>query len=149
MQKHIKKHKLTSEPAGFFIPLDYVKSSNDAAKICRMIHQQEGNDIQEFFYVVFLNRANRITGFYIVSMGGITGTVADPRLIFKAAILADCTNILLCHNHPSGNTKPSRADEELTQKIKAAGTYADIKVLDHIILGEEEAYFSFADDGLI
>jgi DNA repair protein RadC len=83
-----------------------------------------------------------------VSSGGVTGTVADPKLIFMAALRVNAVSIILCHNHPSGSLKPSRADEELTQKIKGAGNFLDIKVLDHVIL-TAESYFSFADEGLL
>src|SRR5678810_488595 len=100
----------------------------------------------EVFAVVFLNRANRINHFEIVSEGCITGTVADPRIILKKALEEDAVSIILCHNHPSGNTKPSKADEELTQKIKQAARYFDITLLDHIIVSEN-GYFSFADEG--
>ena len=83
-----------------------------------------------------------------MSKGGITGTVADPRVILKKALEEDATSIVLCHNHPSGNPQPSRADEELTKKIKEAATYFDIKVIDHIIVSEE-GFYSFADDGIL
>lgn len=102
----------------------------------------------EVFAVVFLNRANKIISFQIISTGGLTGTIADPRVILKKAIEAEATSIVLSHNHPSGSLKPSRADEELTQKIKQASTYLDIKVVDHIIVSDE-GYFSFADEGLL
>jgi DNA repair protein RadC len=102
----------------------------------------------EIFAVVFLNRANKINHFEIISQGGMTGTVADPRIILKKALEMDAVNIILCHNHPSGSLKPSRADEELTAKIKEASSYFDIKVLDHIIVSEE-GYFSFADRGIL
>jgi len=102
----------------------------------------------EVFAVIFLNRANKIKHFEIISRGGITGTVADPRLILKKAIEEEATSIILSHNHPSGNLKPSRADEEITDKIKQAASYLDIKVLDHIIVSEE-GYFSFADEGML
>ena len=105
---------------------------------------------QEFFYCLHLNRRNAVIGYDVISMGGMTGTVADPRLIIKSLALGNCTSAILMHNHPSGNVKPSRADEELTKKIKHACEYFDIKVLDHIILGEDSTeYFSFADEGLI
>jgi DNA repair protein RadC len=98
--------------------------------------------------VLLLNRANGVTGVYEASSGGITGTVADPRLILAAAIKSLSVSIILSHNHPSGNLNPSRADEEFTLKIKEAAKYHDIKVLDHIIL-TNEGYYSFADEGLI
>ena len=102
----------------------------------------------EVFAVVFLNRANKINHYEIISRGGITGTVADPRVILKKALEEDATAIVLCHNHPSGNLQPSRADVELTKKIKEAAGYFDIKIIDHIIVSEE-GYYSFADEGVL
>jgi len=102
----------------------------------------------EVFAVIFLNRANKINDFKIISEGGITGTVADPRIILKKALEQDAVSIILCHNHPSGSLKPSRADEELTFKIKEAAKYFDIKVLDHLIVGDD-GYYSFADEGIL
>ena len=100
----------------------------------------------EVFAVLFLNRANKINHFEIISEGGISGTVADPRIILKKALEEDAVSIVLCHNHPSGNLKPSRADEILTTKIKEAAKYFDITILDHLIVSDE-GYYSFADDG--
>jgi DNA repair protein RadC len=102
----------------------------------------------EVFAVIYLNRANKIKHFEIVSEGGITGTVADPRIILRKALEEDAVSIILCHNHPSGNLKPSRADEQLTSKIKEASRFLDITVLDHIIVSDA-GYFSFADEGLL
>lgn len=102
----------------------------------------------EVFAVLFLNQANKIKHFEIISRGGITGTVADPRIILKKAVETGATSIVLSHNHPSGNLRPSRADEELTKKITLAAGYFDIRVLDHIIVSDE-GYYSFADEGLI
>ena len=102
----------------------------------------------EVFAVVFLNRANKIISFQIVSSGGLTGTIADPRVILKKAIEEEATAIVLSHNHPSGNLRPSRADEDLTYRIKQAAAYLEIKVIDHIIVSEE-GYFSFADEGMM
>jgi DNA repair protein RadC len=100
----------------------------------------------EVFGVLFLNRAGKVKRFEIISQGGITGTIADPRLIFKKALEEEAVSIILCHNHPSGSLRPSRADEELTLKIREGARYLDIKLLDHIIVGDE-GYFSFADEG--
>ena len=102
----------------------------------------------EVFGVIFLNQCNKVNHFEIISRGGITGTVADPRVILKKALDAEATSIILCHNHPSGSLKPSRADEELTAKIKEAAKYFDIKVTDHLIVSEQ-GYYSFADEGLL
>ncbi|GAA4737860.1 RadC family protein [Flavisolibacter ginsenosidimutans] len=102
----------------------------------------------EVFAVIFLNRANKINDFKIISEGGITGTVADPRIILRTALEKEAVSLILCHNHPSGSLKPSRADEELTQKIKEAAKYFDIKVLDHLIVSDD-GYYSFADEGIL
>ena len=87
-------------------------------------------------------------GILELSTGGISGTIADLRHIFAAALKANATGIVLAHNHPSGDTTPSKADEDLTRKIKTAGQFLEIAVLDHFIVTNEE-YFSFADHGLL
>lgn len=125
-----------------------VSSSGDAAQLFRALWDEGKLELVEQFKVLFLNRANKVLCLYSVSSGGITGTVADPRLIFIAALKVHAVSLILCHNHPSGNNTPSRADEELTQKIKGAGKLLDIQVLDHLIL-TSEAYYSFADEGLL
>ena len=102
----------------------------------------------EVFGVVYLNRSNKVNHFEIISSGGISGTVVDTRIILKKAIEHGATSIVLCHNHPSGNLKPSKSDEELTKKIKEASKYHDIEVIDQMIVSEE-GYFSFSDDGLL
>ena len=102
----------------------------------------------EVFAVIFLNQAGRVRHFEVVSQGGITGTIADPRLILKKALEKEAVSLILCHNHPSGSLQPSKADEELTTKIREAAGYLDIKLLDHIIVSEE-GYFSFADKGMM
>ncbi|MBS1914643.1 MAG: DNA repair protein RadC [Bacteroidetes bacterium] len=122
-----------------------VKDSREVANYLQAILRDHNHEV---FAVVFLNRGNRINHFEIISQGGITGTVADPRIILKKALEEDAVNIILCHNHPSGNLKPSKADEELTFKIREAAKYFDIKVLDHIIVSDE-GYFSFADEGIL
>ena len=96
------------------------------------------------FAVLFLNRANRIKHFEIISSGGMTGTIADPRIILKKALEEEAVSIILCHNHPSGNLKPSKADEEITFKIRNAAKFFDIQVLDHIIVSTE-GYYSYAE----
>lgn len=102
----------------------------------------------EVFAVIFLNRANKVNHFEIISSGGMTGTVADPRIILKKALEEEAVSIILSHNHPSGNLKPSKADQALTEKIKHAAKYFDINVLDHIIVSNE-GYYSFADEGAL
>ena len=122
-----------------------IRSSGETAAYLRSKLQDYRREV---FAVLFLNRANKINHFEIVSEGGITGTVADPRIILRRALEEDAVGLILCHNHPSGSLKPSRADEQLTAKIKEAAGYLDIRVLDHIIVSEE-GYYSFADEGLI
>lgn len=102
----------------------------------------------EEFWVMFLNRANKIISSQKISQGGITGTVADIRVILKNALDNFATGIVLCHNHPSGNLKPSSEDKELTQKVKQTAKLLDITVLDHIIVSDA-GYFSFADEGIL
>ena len=122
-----------------------VKTSSDIASYL----QTKLKDFRhEVFAVLYLNRANKINHFAIISEGGITGTVADPRIILRKALEEDAVNLILCHNHPSGSLKPSRADEQLTTKIKEAARFLDITVLDHIIVSDD-GYYSFADEGLI
>lgn len=105
-------------------------------------------ELQEQFKVLLLNRSNAVLGIAEISTGGITGTVVDIRLILSTALKANATNLILCHNHPSGNLNPSVADETITTKIKTAASFLDIRILDHIILSSE-GYFSFADEGRI
>jgi len=102
----------------------------------------------EEFKVIFINRGNRVLGLLNLSIGGLTETVADLRLIFGTALKSGATAIVLAHNHPSGNLAPSRADQEITKQIKSAGEILRIKVLDHLIISGDE-YFSFTDNGLI
>jgi len=122
-----------------------ITSSKQAAdwirpKLCDLSHEE--------FWVLFLNRANRIIDMNCISKGGLTGTLADGRIIFRMALEKKACAIILAHNHPSGNLKPSDADKTLTRKLMNAGQYVDIQVLDHIIIAGN-AYFSFCDDGLL
>lgn len=122
-----------------------IRTSNDIARYLRPMLQDYAYEV---FAVIYLNRANKVKHFEVISRGGITGTVVDPRIILKRAIDTEATSIILCHNHPSGNLKPSRADTSLTTKIKQAASYFDIDVADHIIVSED-GYYSFADGGLL
>ena len=106
-------------------------------------------DLQiEQFWVLYLNNANSIIDKQRISEGGMTATVVDVRLIFKYALRANATAIILCHNHPSGSLIPSKADQNITDKIVKAAKYMDVQVLDHLII-TEESYFSFADEARI
>lgn len=103
----------------------------------------------ESFKVMTLNRANKVLGVALISRGGLSGTVADPKIILQYALLSNASGIILAHNHPSGNMQPSEADIRLTRKIKDACTSLEISCLDHLILCSEEKYFSFADEGIM
>ena len=120
----------------------------NSADIAHYLQAQLKDKQHEVFAVAFLNRANKINHIEIVSEGGITGTVADPRIILKKALEHNAVNIVLCHNHPSGSLQPSRADEVLTKKIKEAAMLLDMTVVDHIIVSED-GYYSFADEGIL
>jgi DNA repair protein RadC len=128
------------------IPSQRIKitSSFDAEKVFRKIWCKP-IELRECFYALFLNRANMVLGYYLISVGGITGTVVDPRCIFQAALKASATGILLAHNHPSGSPTPSDADNNITRKIKEAGDILEIKLLDHLIL-LPEGYTSMAGE---
>lgn len=102
----------------------------------------------EEFWIVLLNRANHVLSQHIISKGGQAGTVADPKIIFQAALENRAASIILSHNHPSGNLKPSQADINLTRKLRDAGQLLDIAVLDHVIF-TNTSYFSFADEGML
>ena len=125
-----------------------ITHSGDAYVIFR--DNWDGNKIemQEQFKVMFLNRSNKVLGIYELSTGGMTGTVVDPKSLFCAALKAHACNIIISHNHPSGNLKPSKMDEDLTQKIKMAGKLLDIQLFDHLII-TSESYYSFADEGIL
>lgn len=121
-----------------------VSSSADAYEAIRPYLM----DLQhEQFWVLLLNRANEVIRPQQISIGGVSGTVADPKMIFKAAIEHLASAIILVHNHPSGNLTPSQADKDLTKKVKEAGRTLDIPVLDHLIFSDN-GYFSFADEGI-
>lgn len=105
-------------------------------------------ELVEQFKVILMNRNQRVLGIYEASTGGVSGTVADPKLIFIAALKMNACNLIVAHNHPSGNLEPGEADKRVTQKIKEGANLLDMKLLDHIIITAEGCY-SFADEGLL
>ena len=125
-----------------------VTQSRECVEIFREIFPLGEMELRESFYILLLNRANKILGYYRVSEGGLSGTVADPRLIFSTALKCNAVSLIMAHNHPSGNIQPSAADIQLTKNIAASGKLLEITVLDHIIL-TKESHYSFADEGLI
>ncbi len=127
-----------------------ISSSLDAYTELKDFFPEELIQLQEMFVVMYLNRANRVIGIYRLSTGGITGTVADTRLILGTALKVATTGIILAHNHPSGNLRPSMQDEQITRRIKEACTFMEIRLSDHIIVSANTGeYFSFADEGML
>jgi DNA repair protein RadC len=122
-----------------------IRTSKDAY---RFFEPLLGDLRHEEFWVLLLNSGNRIVGNKRVSEGGLSGTVADVKIIFKHAVEHLATSVVLCHNHPSGNLKPSLADILLTRKLKEAGKLLEVSVVDHIVIGDG-GYFSFADGGVL
>ena len=122
-----------------------VKSS---ATVFNLFKPLLGDLDHEEFWLLMLNRAHRVIGRFKVSQGGLSGTVIDTRIILKKALDNLATSIIVCHNHPSGNHQPSDSDVKITEKLKKAAEFLEIKFLDHLIIADE-SYFSFADEGLI
>ncbi len=120
-----------------------IKSSHDVFDIFQPLI---GDVPHEEFWVLYLNRANHVIAKRSFSLGGTTGTVVDIKLIVRTALLKYAESLILCHNHPSGNTNPSVEDEKITTNIKEAASFFSIKLLDHIIIGGN-TFSSFADDG--
>jgi len=127
------------------VPNVKISSSKDVADYIRQVYPVEIN-IREAMIVLYLNNSNRTLGWSIASIGGISGTVVDVRLILRDALLTQATGLIMAHNHPSGALNPSHADISITNKVKKAAELMDIKVLDHLIL-TEDSYYSFADEG--
>jgi len=122
-----------------------ITASRDAFEY---FHSKVADLVHEAFWILTLNRANKIIRSYQVSEGGIGGTVVDSRIVFKHAIEDQASGLILCHNHPSGNIKPSEQDKQITRKLSQAGAFLEIPILDHLIIGEN-SYFSFADEGIL
>lgn len=126
-----------------------IACSRDAYKLFNDSWDQNTIEHAEEFKILLMNRSNAVLGLLPISKGGISGTVTDVRIILQAAIIANASGLIVCHNHPSGNLNPSESDSKITQKIKEAGNLMDIQLLDHLILAPEDGYYSFADNGLL
>jgi DNA repair protein RadC len=122
-----------------------IRSSKDVADIFQPLLSDL---LHEEFWILFLNRSNKVINRMKLSQGGISGTVTDVRIVMKKAIEYLSSGIIVCHNHPSGNLNPSESDSKITQKIKEAGNLMDIQLLDHLIISDKD-YYSFADNGLL
>ena len=129
-----------------FKSLHQVTCSEDAYKYLLPTYKEGTICYKEYFKVLFLNQAKQVLGYTLISEGGITETSVDVRVILQAALLTNSVAIILAHNHPSGNLKPSRQDMDITRQVKEAARLMRITVLDHIIL-TDAGYYSFADEG--
>lgn len=123
-------------------------SPSDCSKFLRNLFTEDEINYRECFWALYLSRSNKIIACFEVSRGGITGTVVDPSMIFAQGVLCGAKGIILSHNHPSGNLKPSDSDLKLTQKIKQGALLLDMTLLDHIII-TDKSYMSFGDEGLL
>ena len=122
-----------------------IKGSKDAANYLR---PEIGDLSHEEFWVIFLNRQNKVIDKQKMSQGGMTGTVIDVRLVLKLALEKHATSLIFCHNHPSGNLEPSDADKKITRQLKDAAALMEIPVIDHLIV-TQSGHFSFADEGML
>lgn len=128
--------------------LGRILDSRDVAVFLKAIYGEGKLQLQEAFYVLYLNKRNEIIGYYKHTVGSIDGTMADIRIIYAIALTSLSVSIVLCHNHPSGNIYPSEVDKQITKRFNEAGKLMEIKILDHIILTQDD-YYSFADNSLI
>jgi len=126
----------------------FINSSKTAYQLALQSWNPNTIEFFEQFKIMLLNQSHKVLGIYEVSSGGISGTAVDLRLIFAAALKANAVSLIMIHNHPSGQIKPSEADKQITRKVKEAGGILDIALLDHLII-TPETYYSFADDGAL
>ncbi len=140
--------KLSYHPAVKPSKCPKVSTSEEVHELFKANWDEDRLQLQEQFKVMLLSRANRVLGIVEISSGGMAGTVADPKLIFAVALKSGAFSIIIAHNHPSCQLRPSQADIALTNKIIQAGLFLDMPVLDHIIL-TAEGYLSFTDEGLM
>ena len=125
-----------------------ISSSRDAVDVFRAHFDEEEMDYRESFFALYMDQANKVLGIKKISECGISSTLVDVRIIMQAALLCNASGIIVAHNHPSGNLKPSGCDIKMTAKIKDAAKILDMSLLDHVIL-TSDSHFSFADDGII
>jgi DNA repair protein RadC len=124
-----------------------ITSSRSAYDLFLKVFNADTFHWNEEFLMLCLNNSNKVVGFYKISSGGLTGTIVDVRMVFTTALNCLATSIIIAHNHPSGTLQPSEADKAITKKLKSAGELMDIKILDHLIITDEN-YFSFVDEGI-
>ena len=128
---------------------DKIKSSGDIISVLKEVYEKNKISYQEEVIILYLINSNKLLGYQKLCTGGLTSAIIDVRLIYSTALKSLATGIIISHNHPSGNTRPSRTDELITQKLVEAGKLFDINVLDHIIVNPDFEFFSFADEGYL
>lgn len=128
-------------------PLPQIRNSSDAYRLFKGLFEPNSLGLNEQFVVLYMNRANRVIGGLKAFKGGISATVVDHRIIFATALKVLASGIVIAHNHPSGNLEASEEDLKLTKRIKEAGELLDIRLIDHLILGIDSDYSSFAEKG--
>ena len=143
-QQFIKEYTLKAKPT--LRETRVLKDSRDTFEELRNIYDPNTATIYETAYAIYLNQANKIKGFLKLSEGGMTNVIVDPRLLMMGALGCGATAIVLSHNHPSGNPRPSEDDRQLTKKLLAACKLMDIRLQDHIVMGAGR-YYSFRDNG--
>ncbi len=144
MIEHCREYKITTKSVKSKIEAEKITSSKDSYRVIRKFYHEDIN-LYESFFILLLNQRNHTIGFAKISQGGVCGTVACPRLIAKIVVDTLATGVVIAHNHPSGNLKPSMQDNEVTKKIKEGLKLFDVRLLDHLIVTDSE-YYSFADE---
>ncbi len=144
-KSNLEKISLVKEPTSF--KRVKITRSSDINEYVRNFYDTD-IEIYESFFIVLLNRSINTIGYVKISQGGVAGTVVDPKIVAKYAIESLCSSIILVHNHPSGDTKPSKEDKRLTKTITEGLNYFNIVVLDHLII-TKDSYYSFADEGIL
>jgi DNA repair protein RadC len=146
MKNNLPEFKLSYKKKGSFTEMYPVRCSEDAAEMCRSCFNPDTIDWREEAIVIALNRNNLVLGYYPMSNGGVSGTVVDQKVVFQVALTSNACRLILAHNHPSGNLRPSQGDRDITDTLVKGAKLLDITIVDHIII-TSEGYTSFVDEG--
>ena len=146
MKNNLPEFKLSYKKKGSFNEMYPIRDAESAAKMCRQCFNPDTIDWKEEAIVIALNRNNLVLGWYPMSSGGVSGTVLDQRVVFQVALTSNSCRLIITHNHPSGNLKPSSQDRDITDTLVKGGKILDITIVDHIII-TSEGYTSFVEEG--
>jgi DNA repair protein RadC len=146
MKNHFAEIEISYKPKKMMYGA--IRHSEDVANILRPLFNKGTIEFREEFIALYMNKRNEILGYFLVSCGGMSATIADPKLIFSAALKAGACSVIIAHNHPSGNIEPSAEDKKLTSRVRSGGELLEIQLIDHIIITADN-YFSFCDQGLL